>query len=1048
MGIFSKNEAKEFKALSAYDSFLSNLLSADSYLSRKMFSARFDELGDIYQKLFLMQKENVLGEWCKKNSVDFKKFKRLMDQYASTNEVVEKHNDDYVKRHLKEEKAYLDDVLKKDDPKIRLDEEQRKVVLADEDYTLVIAGAGAGKTTTIEAKVKYLVEKKGVDPSRVLIVSFTRKATQELKERFERIEIPAHIATFHSIGNSLIKESDDQKKRVVDRGFMYRVIEDYLTSKLTDEWFIKKILLFFASYLNMPFGADNTSLLFKTLSANENSTMRSDLTATLDEYRKQQTNKKITINEERVRSIDECRIANYLFINGIDYVYEPVYPYGFHDSIKPYCPDFLIKYQGQEIYLEHFGLSEEGTNNRFSKAEVERYKEHVNEKIKLHREHGTKLIYTFSSYKDGLDLITHLDAELAKAGIEKNTKSSTEIYRQIVTKAQDKYFNKLILLICNFINRFKVNNFDANTKFDEWQFSTKNVRTKLFLEIASQCFHVYEARRMEEGAIDFEDMINDASNILDQCIRNHEMLPYDYILVDEYQDISLQRFDLCQKLSQASQAKIVAVGDDWQSIFRFSGAQIDLFTKFEQRMGYANIQKITRTYRNSQELIDIAGGFIMENAKQIKKSLHSDKTIKDPVILMSYDDKYERDSLQHGPFYRMGEAIEKSLDDIVAQNGEEKSVLLIGRYNFDGKNLAKLEDFFVWEAGQLRSKKYPHLDISFMTAHASKGLGRDNVIIINGKDDVLGFPSKIEDDPVMKLVIKEDDDMDFEEERRLFYVALTRTKNRVYIITPQTKPSSFIMELKNRFTNITLRGVELVPSNDVPLKFHCPVCGYPLQKRRSNLATKSDIKQLWICSNDPEVCGFLTNDLMGNPTKLSICKCPECYDGFLIVKPMKNAGKDTGRRMLGCTNYKSDGTGCNAMILPHDFTQDSSRLLVDEHGRLHNSSTKPIYNDVLRNVATIYAKHKSFHFSYMCLIRFLNGESDKSIEAFHLGEESGYGMLKTKKPGFAHTVVKALIELGAIEEFKNEKGYRNLELKMTKLTDEQLLILSKASKKS
>ena len=152
--------------------------------------------------------------------------------------------------------------------------------------------------------------------------------------------------------------------------------------------------------------------------------------------------------------------------------------------------------------------------------------------------------------------------------------------------------------------------------------------------------------------------------------------------------------------------------------------------------------------------------------------------------------------------------------------------------------------------------------------------------------------------------------------------------------------------------------------------------------------------------------------------------------------------------MLGCTNYKSDGTGCNAMILSHDFTQDSSRLLVDEHGRLHNSSTKPIYNDVLRNVATIYAKHKSFHFSYMCLIRFLNGESDKSIEAFHLGEESGYGMLKTKKPGFAHTVVKALIELGAIEEFKNEKGYRNLELKMTKLTDEQLLILSKASKKS
>ena len=114
----------------------------------------------------------------------------------------------------------------------------------------------------------------------------------------------------------------------------------------------------------------------------------------------------------------------------------------------------------------------------------------------------------------------------------------------------------------------------------------------------------------------------------------------------------------------------------------------------------------------------------------------------------------------------------------------------------DGKNLAKLEDFFSFKDNKIYSKKYPKLDITFMTAHASKGLGRDNVILINGKDDMLGFPSKIEDDPVMKLVIKDDESMDFEEERRLFYVALTRTKNRVYIITPQTRPSKFILELK------------------------------------------------------------------------------------------------------------------------------------------------------------------------------------------------------------------------------------------------------------
>lgn len=121
-------------------------------------------------------------------------------------------------------------------------------------------------------------------------------------------------------------------------------------------------------------------------------------------------------------------------------------------------------------------------------------------------------------------------------------------------------------------------------------------------------------------------------------------------------------------------------------------------------MGYANVLKITKTYRNSQELIDIAGGFVMVNDEQIKKSLKSNKTIKDPVILMSYNDSYEKDENEKGPFYRLGEAIEKSLDHIVSTNGEEKSVLLIGRFGFDGKNLTKLENFFYMDGKKIKSK--------------------------------------------------------------------------------------------------------------------------------------------------------------------------------------------------------------------------------------------------------------------------------------------------------------------------------------------------------
>ena len=310
MGLFSKNEANEFKTLDEFSSFLSDLLAKDEYLSRKTYQDRWEALSHVCGDLSLMEERGVLADWCKKNSVDYKKLCRLKDEYDATAENIKKHNQEYVARHMREERAYLDEILAKDDPNIRLDDEQRKVVLSDEDYTLVIAGAGAGKTTTIEAKVKYLVDKKEISPERILIVSFTRKATQELKDRFQRLDIPVHIATFHSIGNAIIKDNDAQRRRIVEQGFMYRVIEDYLTTKLTDEWFIKKVLLFFASYLNMPFEAENATLLFKTLSANEQTTIKGDLALALDEYHRDQTRRKITINDERVRSTDECRIAN------------------------------------------------------------------------------------------------------------------------------------------------------------------------------------------------------------------------------------------------------------------------------------------------------------------------------------------------------------------------------------------------------------------------------------------------------------------------------------------------------------------------------------------------------------------------------------------------------------------------------------------------------------------------------------------------------------------------------------------------------------------
>ena len=351
MSPFRKNDIKEYQVLDSFSKFLDSLLSKDEYISRKLYLEQYNNLSDTYKELTLLEEKKVLQTWCKSNKVEYKEILDLLHEYKSTHQAVKTHNSEYVRKHLVSDKQYLDEVLLKDDPNIKLDEEQRTVVLSDEDYTLVIAGAGAGKTTTIEAKVKYLVDKKQVDPNRVLIVSFTRKATEELRDRFKRLELPVNIATFHSIGNTIIKDNDQTRHQIVESGFMFNTIRDYLINKLDDGHFIKRIVLFFASYLTMPFDEANTALLFKTLQDNENITLKTELTNMLDDYRNAQTKQKITIKDERVRSIDECRIANFLFINGIDYVYEPVYKYGFKDTTKPYCPDFLIKQDGKEIYL-------------------------------------------------------------------------------------------------------------------------------------------------------------------------------------------------------------------------------------------------------------------------------------------------------------------------------------------------------------------------------------------------------------------------------------------------------------------------------------------------------------------------------------------------------------------------------------------------------------------------------------------------------------------------------------------------------------------------
>ena len=891
---------------------LKELLNSDKYLAVSDYKGIVHKYADIYNFFLGQKRAKTLAFYCQQNDLQEKWVEKFLAFYEDFEDLktipasVEKHNKAYVTSHLKSEKEYLDTILKKIDPAINLDDEQRHVVLSDEDYTLVIAGAGAGKTTTVAAKVRYLVEKKGIKPEQILVISFTNKAVGELRDKINKgLGIPCPVTTFHSTGYAILRKKEAAGKNIVDGGFMFNVINNYLKGNILEQpELVDKLILFFGSYFDAPYEDDDLNTFFNYISKADFSTLKGNMSEYTEEIINKRTGNKISIAHETLRSAQEVSIANFLYLNSIDYRYEKPYQFNIIRAHKPYTPDFTLK-QGDKIaYLEHFGITEDGRNNRYTAEQLKKYKAAINDKVILHRKHNTDLIYTFSSYNDGRPMLEHLKEQLIEHGFVLNQRSSQEVFEKIVNTEENKYILKLVKLICTFIQNFKTNGYTID-KFYEWESQTTNERTRLFLDVCQQCYLEYAKRLKEKRAVDFEDMINESARILNQQLISGKTLDFKYIIVDEYQDISRQRFDLTKSLSQICDAKIIAVGDDWQSIYAYAGSDITLFTKFKDSMGYGQELKITRTYRNAQEVIDIAGGFIQKNDSQLKKALVSPKHIQDPVVIESYTEDVDRTQTKGkgGKYYMIGKTVEDIVATILEEN-PKSSILLLGRYGFDAYNLSRSADFIYDEkTGGVKSKKFPGVRLEFMTVHRAKGLGFDNVIIINARNELYGFPSQIQEDPVLKYVVKDDFSIEYAEERRLFYVALTRTKNRVYIVVPEQHPSKFVTELISDFKNVKVNGKinEVDDANSADIK-RCPICGYPLQLRyKPHYGLK-----LWLCSNEPEICDFMTNDLRGG--ELSILKCDRCQDGYLIVKEGKLGP------FLGCTNYKSDKTGCNGTM--------------------------------------------------------------------------------------------------------------------------------------
>lgn len=398
----------------------------------------------------------------------------------------------------------------------------------------------------------------------------------------------------------------------------------------------------------------------------------------------------------------------------------------------------------------------------------------LEEKIKKELSKKTK-VYTF--HKLALEILKEHQIEYHIASED----LLEYLTHEILASTYSRYFKRLFgdknylqkqefldyeKVIVRFIKLFIANYYDE--KYFEEIYKKAKKRDLPMLKIIQKLYEMYLVEKKASGVIDFDDMIYRATELVKQRgINKH----YQYIIVDEYQDTSLVRENLVQAIREKTEAFVTVVGDDFQSIYRFSGCDINNFLDFKEHFAPAKELYITNTYRNSKELIYVAGSFIMKNPRQMKKELKSHKSILKPIVVCYYKNI-------KNDFYKL-------INKINSPN-----LMILGRNNND--IYAVLNDKLKIENNQIHYQNY---NIYYKTIHKAKGLEEDNVVIINLTNNTNSLPSKIKDEKILQYVIKHGDIYPFEEERRLFYVALTRTKNYCYLFVPKDNPSLFVKEL-------------------------------------------------------------------------------------------------------------------------------------------------------------------------------------------------------------------------------------------------------------
>ena len=690
---------------------------------------------------------------------------KFAHDFGNIHLLVKRHNEQVIQETLDTNKDFFDHCLK-----YPLDKQQRRSIVSEEDNCLVVSSAGSGKTSSIVGKVRYLIDIKHINPQNILLISYTNKAAAELTERMNIVGLRGY--TFHKLAIDIIGKATGQKPSIHDNtDALFVKIYHKL---LEDEDFKKSIVEYFVDYQVQEADWEHRK--------NE----RRQKLSELKEIRLKAQFPDMDGKAIYVRSEQEQKICFALSSLGVKFRYEEPYEYPLADEMhSQYKPDFSIYFEQdgktKRIYLEHFGVDEHrlvptwfAKDKGITYEEAnQKYNDGITWKKAAHEKFGTILLTTSSAAFHYSDIRHTLKALLEKAGVPVQEKTDAELYDMVLppNSKQEKAF---IRLVVTFVTLIKSSCKSIQEVLKQAKCAGDERSTFIIKRIFQPVYERYIEELKSSNQIDFTDAILQATEI---CRSSHPV-KYEYIIVDEFQDISVDRYNFLKVLREGNPpAKLYCVGDDWQSIYRFSGSDMALFNQFSDYFGSTEINRIETTYRFGEPLVSLSSQFIQRNKVQIKKDIHPfNPQTKTELQFCAYE---RRDYCN---------AIGQLVESIPA----DKSIFLLGRYSFDDYYLS-----FLYKSVKEGNRFYYFIGdrkIEFLTVHKSKGLEADYVIILQCNKDTYGFPSMVSDDPVLDYVLTKSDQYPYGEERRLFYVAITRAKIKTYVFYDKRFPSVFVGE--------------------------------------------------------------------------------------------------------------------------------------------------------------------------------------------------------------------------------------------------------------